>query len=267
MGLTATAFSERIRMLERELGAALFTRTSRRVEMTAAGQSLLPVAEQGLSAVQACVEAVSHPEGVPVRLRIGTRFELGMSWLGPAVIELEQQRKTWQIDLYCGSGEDILQRLDRGLIDGAITSAPLARAAWRAEVLHPETYMLVGAASLIAEQPLRAPADGSRHTLLDIDESLPLGRYLLSVIPGLQFGQVRACGAGGVVLQRVLAGTGVAVLPAYMIRDDIKAGRLRRLLPKTTLLSDSFRLLYRNGTLRSAQLQQLAAFLRARPLR
>jgi DNA-binding transcriptional LysR family regulator len=77
----------------------------------------------------------------------------------------------------------------------------------------------------------------------------------------------RGGGAGAAVLQRVLAGTGVAVLPTYMIHQDIKAGRLRRLLPKTRLLSDSFRLLYRNGTLRSAQLQQLAAFLRAKPLR
>jgi DNA-binding transcriptional LysR family regulator len=266
VGLTATAFSERIRMLERELGAPLFNRTSRRVELTPEGSALLPVAEQALASVQSCVEVVARPQNAPVRLRIGTRFELGMSWLGPAVIELEAERASWQIDLYCGSGQDILERLDRGLLDGAITSAPLARAAWRAEVLHPETYALVGASALISAQPLRSAADGARHTLLDIDDSLPLARYLLSVVPGLEFARVRVCGSGGTVLQRVLAGTGVAVLPTYMIVGHLAAGRLQRLLPRTRLLSDSFRLLYRNGTHKHALLQELAAFLRSKPL-
>jgi len=41
------------------------------------------VAERALGAVQACVAAVGGSEG-PVRLRIGTRFELGLSWLLPA---------------------------------------------------------------------------------------------------------------------------------------------------------------------------------------
>jgi DNA-binding transcriptional LysR family regulator len=266
VGLTATAFSERIRSLERELGATLFTRTTRRVELTQAGRALEPAAERALSTVQACLSALKEPGQVPVRLRLGTRFELGLSWLLPAVIELERSRPSWQIDLYFGSGPDILERLERGTLDAALTSAPVAHASWHAQVLHPEGYSFVGSSRLITDLPLRAPRDAQRHTLLDVDETLPLARYLLSVAPTLEFQRVRLCGAGAAVLKRVLAGDGVAVLPSHMLIAALRDRRLVRLLPKVRLLSDTFRLVYRKNSHQSSALSELASFLLQRPL-
>src|SRR5262245_13142653 len=83
VGLTPTAFSERIRGLERELGATLFLRTTRKVALTAEGRALLPAAERALSSVRDCLHAIARPAPLAVRLRIGTRFELGLSWLVP----------------------------------------------------------------------------------------------------------------------------------------------------------------------------------------
>lgn len=266
VGLTATAFSERIRALEQELSARLFTRTTRRVELTAAGSALLPACEQALGSVRACVEAVSGPETLGVRLKLGTRFELGLSWLVPALIELERSRTNLQVDLYFGSGHDILQQLERGAVDAAVTSAPVARANWHGEVLHPESYVFVGAARSLRARPLRTASDAARHTLLDIDETLPLARYLISAAPALEFERVRLCGAGAAVLSRVLEGDGVAVLPSYMIASHLRSKRLLPLLPRVRLLSDSFRLVYRQTSPYVAPLRELAAFLRKRPL-
>ena len=114
VGLTATAFSERIRALERELSTTLFTRTTRRVELTTAGRALVPACEQALGSVLACVKAVTAPESFAVRLRIATRCELGLSWLLPALSALERERPNFQVDLYFGSGADILDQLERG---------------------------------------------------------------------------------------------------------------------------------------------------------
>jgi DNA-binding transcriptional LysR family regulator len=266
VGLTATAFSERIRALERELGAQLFTRTTRRVELTAAGRALVPACERALGSVQACLSAVSTPEKLGVRLQLGTRFELGLSWLVPALIELERARPSFQVDLYFGSGRDILEQLERGAVDAAVTSAPVARANWRGDVLHPETYAFVGAAPLLRSRPLRTPRDARRHTLLDVDETLPLARYLMSATPAIQFERIRLCGAGASVLARVLAGDGVAVLPTYMIAPDLRSKRLRVLLPRVRLLSDSFRLVYRQTSPHADALSELVGFLRGRPL-
>jgi DNA-binding transcriptional LysR family regulator len=266
VGLTPTAFSERIRGLENELGCALFVRTTRHVELTAQGEALLPAAESVLGGMEACVDAVKGRTGFVTRLQVGTRFELGVSWLLPAFVELERQKPHLELDSYFGSGDDIVDRLERGLLDCIVTSAPVARDNWQAEVLHPETYEFVGAATLLARLPLRSVADAASHTLLDVDHSLPLARYLLSAAPGLEFRQIRACGAGAAMVQRVLAGSGVAVLPTYMIREELAKKRLVRLLPRVRLLSDSFRLLHRKGHRFSPALRDLATFLRGRAL-
>jgi LysR family glycine cleavage system transcriptional activator len=266
VGLTPTAFSERIRGLEEELGCTLFARTTRRMELTREGDALRAAAEQALSAVEACVRAVREPASIQARLKIGTRFELGLSWLVPAFIELERKKPHLTVDTYFGSGDDIVDRLERGLLDCVVTSAPLARDAWHAEVLHPETYEFVASKTLLVERPFARAADAREHTLLDVDETLPLSRYLLSASPGLRFARVRACGAGAAIVERVLGGFGVAVLPTYMIEKELAARRLVRLLPRVRLLSDSFRLLYRKGHRFAEPLGEIAEFLRQKPL-
>lgn len=62
-GLSAT-----VRSLERELHAPLFVRTTRRVELTAAGEALLAEARRTLASARAATEAVAAVEG----LRRGT---------------------------------------------------------------------------------------------------------------------------------------------------------------------------------------------------
>jgi DNA-binding transcriptional LysR family regulator len=266
VGLTPTAFSERIQRLEGELDCSLFARTTRRVELTTRGLALLPVAARALAEVQACVEAVRTPGTLETRLAVGTRFELGLSWLVPGFIELERRMPHLVLDTYFGSGEDIVNRLDRGLLDCIVTSAPLARDAWHTEVLHPETYEFVGSARLLRERPFARVSDSRNHTLLDVDETLPLARYLLSTQPGLAFSRVRACGAGAAIVERVLAGAGIAVLPTYMIQRELATKRLIPVLPRVRLLTDSFRLLYRRGHRFADQLGEIAEFLRHRPL-
>lgn len=266
VALTPAAFGQRIRQLEDQLDDRLFDRTTRSVALTDAGHALLPAARDAVAAAARCVDAVrgedvTHPDVV-----IGTRFELGLSWLTPAVADLHQTHPTWRIELYFGSGPDIIQQLLSGAIDAIITSAPLARTDLEHEVLHPEHYRLVGAPSLIAERPLDHPSHAAAHVLLDVDPTLPLARYLTSVAPPMPFADMRTCGTGGAVRQLTLAGVGVAVLPEYMIRDDLAAGTLVHLLPDIEPLSDTFRLIWRATPGDRRALHELARVLRDRPL-
>jgi DNA-binding transcriptional LysR family regulator len=71
--MVQSAVSASVRGLERELGAALFERTTRRVELTDAGQALLPEARHVLTAVTAAREAVDQVSGgLRGTLRLGT---------------------------------------------------------------------------------------------------------------------------------------------------------------------------------------------------
>jgi LysR family glycine cleavage system transcriptional activator len=64
-----------------------------------------------------------------------------------------------------------------------------------------------------------------------------------------------------------MEGAGVAVLPRYFVAGDLRARRLREPLPKARLLDDHFRLIWRAGHPREADLRALAHDLRQRPLR
>jgi DNA-binding transcriptional LysR family regulator len=71
--MVQSAVSASVRGLERELGAALFDRTTRRVELTDAGDALLPEARQVLAAVTVAREAVDQVSGgLRGTLRLGT---------------------------------------------------------------------------------------------------------------------------------------------------------------------------------------------------
>lgn len=262
VALTPAAFSQRIKQLEDHLGVSLFERSSRRVALTAEGQALRPSARQALAALSRCSDlrpGIAH-------FTLGTRFELGTSWLTPAVIALEPEPQRWRVELVFGNGEEIVARLERGTVDAIVTSSPVVRDDWSAEVLHPECYAFVGTPDLVDTLPLNKLEDSQRHQLLDIDANLPLARYLLSASPGIEFSRTRCCGTGAAVRAFALAGLGVAVLPNYMVAADIEAGRFVRLLPEVELLRDSFRLMYRKDSSMCEQLADFAAYLRSRPL-
>lgn len=266
VALTPAALSQRIKQLEDLLGCVLFERSSRHVALTPAGQALLERARPALAALHACAD-IAHARPSRVRFVLGTRFELGMSWLVPSLVELRRERPDWQIDLLFGSSSEVLTRLEQGQADAIVTSAPLANADWSADALHPEAYVLVGSPELLARVPFAAPADAARHTILDIDGALPLLRYALSVCPGLAFADLWRCGTGAAVHELARAGQGVAVLPLYMVEEDLERRRLQRLLPDLELLSDTFRLIYRKSSPLADTLRALAAWLRDRPLR
>ncbi len=261
LGLTPGAVSQRIRQLESLVDAQLFDRSSRHVQLTAGGRQLLPRAQAALEAVRACLVA-DEAATRPVRFSLGTRFELGLSWLVPAVLQLDVLRPSWTVDLVFGSGGEILDRLEAGTVDAVVTSAPVASERWTARVLHEETYVLVASTT----RPVETAAEVAQHPLLDVDRSLPLARYAQSVSPELSFGEVRCCGTGAAVLQMVRAGAGLAVLPEYMVRADLEAGELQRLLPELDLLRDTFRLLHRVGSPLSPVFEDLAQILSQRPL-
>ncbi len=265
--LTPAAFGQRIQQLESQLGTTLFQRTTRRVELSAAGHRLLPEAKKTLQHAANCVVTVA-PEARPViRLTLGTRLELGGSWVVPAVVDWEHDRPDLSFDVYFGSGPDILNRLEKGLLDAVITSAAVARQDWRVEFLHQEEYVFVASPTLVAVNPFDHASDSLNHVLFDVDETLPLTRYLSSAAgASWNFKDVRLCGMGDAMRQMCLAARGCAVLPRYIVAEDLLQGTLIELFPGMKMLSDSFRLLFPQHSPFAQQLSEWAEYLRARPL-
>jgi DNA-binding transcriptional LysR family regulator len=267
VGLSPAAFSDRMRRLEQHRGATLFVRTTRQVELSEVGRRLLPLAREALISVGHLQTAVRSPAAPPpYELYIGTRYELGISWLCPALPALARSQPARTIHLYNGDSSDLLLRLERGELDAVVGSMRLTSPRLTYAAIHPEEYLLVG-----KRRCLRRRQDARALTLVDVSRDLPLFRYFLDALPDAEpwpFARVEHMGGIGNIRRRLLDGSAhVAVLPRYFVRPDLAAGHLLRLMPRVQLRSDAFRLVWRAGVPRAAELLQLAEELRAHPLR
>ncbi|MBX3206105.1 MAG: LysR family transcriptional regulator [Labilithrix sp.] len=269
VALTPAAFGQRIKQLEDQLGAQLFVRTTRSVRLSTAGLALLPAAERALAGMEDCARAVS-PSGSlpPMDIVLGTRHELGLSWVLPQIDRLKELFPSIELHLYFGSGPDLVSRVRLLQLDCAITSTRLADPKVDALRLHREDYVFVGAPSLLDRVPFAKPEDAVKHTLIEVSEDLPLFRYWRDAPKAtpLAFARLTRFGTIEAIRQRVVAGAGVGVLPRYLVQPDLDGRRLRVVLPKTVPLHDYFRLVIRADDPRRSVFEALAAALAATPL-
>jgi DNA-binding transcriptional LysR family regulator len=270
VALTPAAFGQRIKQLEDQLGAQLFVRTTRSVRLSTAGLSLLPAAQRALASVEDCTRAVSTTGSLPqMDLVIGTRHELGLSWLLPQIDQLKEVHPFLDVHLYFGSGDDVVNRVRMMQIDCAITSTRLGDPKLEGIRLHREEYVFAGAPGLLDELPLAKPEDAAKHTLIDIGDELPLFSYWRDAPKGvpLTFARLSRFGTIEAIRLRLLAGAGVGVVPKYLVQPDLDAKRLRVLFPKVVPQHDYFRLVIRADDARRSIFEGLAASLAAAPLR
>lgn len=271
VALSPAAFSERIKRLEEQLETRLFVRGPRHVEPTPAGRRLLGPAREALAAAARCVDqARGEGRPAPFRLRLGTRFELGLSWLVPALDALRAARPERTIDLYFGESDALFDRLSAGRLDGLVSSVRIDRAGLAYVPLHEEDYAFCAAPGLLDDAPLDGPNHAAAHRLIDTQPDLPLFRYFRDARSADEvwaFSAVEHMGTIAAVRARVRAGAGVAVLPRYFVADDLAAGRLIRLFAETEMPTDRFRLLWLDGAPLGPELRVLGDTLRARPLK
>jgi LysR family transcriptional regulator, glycine cleavage system transcriptional activator len=270
VGLTPAALGQRIQKLEDQLDVRLFHRTTRKVELTEAGLALLPQARTTLEAAWECTRAARGELGpAPMELWLGTRHELGLSWLAPLLPALREEFPGVTFHLYFGSGPDLELRVRTQQIDCAISSRRITDPRVEGLKVHAEEYVLCGAPSLLERQPLDTQEDLAEHVLVDIGPDLPLLSYwrdAQNVADGLRLANVRYMGTIAAIRTVVLAGEGIGVLPEYLIRGDLALGRLRPVLPEVVPGHDWFRLIVRVDDPRRSFLQRLADAMKTHPL-
>lgn len=265
--LSPAAFSDRVKRLEEELGAALFQRTTRQVALSDRAREMLPLVRRILSGVEELQAFARTPGGrAPFELVLGTRYELGLSWLSPNLKALSRMHPERTLHLYNGDTADLLLRLERGEVDAIVASMRLVSTKLTYATLHPEDYVFVA-----AKKRLSRREDASGLTLVDASKDLPLFRYFLDALPRADpwpFARLETMGGIGNIRRRLLdEDDRVAVLPLYFVRDDLARKRLVRQMPRVRPRSDAFRLVWRTGHPRTSDLLALAEELRRFPLR
>ena len=271
VALTPAALGKRIQQLEELLGVRLFHRTTRRVELTQAGLAFLPKAHELLEVARDCMRAGRGETGPPkMDLTLGTRHELGLSFITPLLPSLRELMPHLTFHLYFGSGPDLELRVRTQEIDCAMTSRPIKDPRVDGVRLHREDYVFVGQPQMLAENPLQREEEAANHTLIDAHLELPLFHYWRAAPNGgdrLRFGRVMRIGTIAAIRLIILSGEGVGVLPHYLVARDLEQGHLERVFPDVKPMADHFRMIFRTDDPRRSVFVTLGEHLQAEPLR
>ena len=233
--VTQSAISRQIRGLEDELGAPLFLRGTRHVEITQVGQTLLRAVEPGLSKIDAAVRQIRQGQSRP-RVSVTTFASFASMWLLPRIEAFQRQRP--DIDIRVSAG-DMLADLDDPELDLALRYCSPAQAPPGAQRMFGETLTPVVSRSLaeqvrVGEAPrLACPADLAQHTLAEEDDNRPRAEYLrwdhwLSQHgqPGLQPKRWLYLNFTYQQVQAALAGHGVALARVALVFEALERGEL-----------------------------------------
>jgi DNA-binding transcriptional LysR family regulator len=125
--IVQSGLSASIQSLERELGALLFHRTGRTVELTDAGTALLAEARKVLAAVDAARDAVAAVEGgLRGTVRVGIMHAMAMPELADVLADFSKERPGIHIVPHNDSGgsAELIQALLDDHLEVAFTALP-----------------------------------------------------------------------------------------------------------------------------------------------
>ncbi len=226
LGVAQPTLSKQIHTLETTLGAPLFERIRGAVALTAAGQTLLPLAQRMIADADAAREAVQEIVGLRRgEVRLGATPSLCSSLVPEVLRTFRAQHPDIQLYVNEGSSQDLIENLlahtldlalivqpDRG-VDDALDTAPVLR----------ESLVV---ASVAAGPP---PTLNSRIALIELEHT-PLVMFRAGYdIRGVTLEACREAGftpkfavEGGemdAVLAFVEAGLGVALVPSMVLAN------------------------------------------------
>lgn len=121
-----SALSHQIARLEKELGARLFERTSRRVRLTPAGAAFLPAARQCLDAAERAAAEVAAAVGeVRGRLRVGLIPTVAAVDLPAVLKDFHRRHPEAGVSLGVGASEDLVEQVRKGETEVAFLGVPV----------------------------------------------------------------------------------------------------------------------------------------------
>ncbi|MES2957662.1 MAG: LysR family transcriptional regulator [Pseudomonadota bacterium] len=233
--LTQPAISRQIKGLEDELGAPLFLRGTRRVELTSAGTQLLRGVLPLLNRLDSTVRQIRSARGRR-HVSITTFASFASLWLLPRLATFERQHPDIDIRI---SASDMMADLDDPDVDLALRychpdTAPAGATRLFGEVVTPAVGRgLAEQAARGLAPALAVPADLARHTLLEEDDHRPSAEYLawrhwlrVHGVPQLEPARWLLLNFTYQQVQAALSGQGVALARLPLVAETLERGEL-----------------------------------------
>lgn len=236
LGVSKSAVSKRISLLEEQLDTRLFHRTTRKLSLTEAGERFYEYAAQAHRAAQQAEDVVYELQGEPKGLlKIQLPMTLGQMHITPLIPKFLQRYPGIQVDVVMDDRH--IDLIAQGY-DMAVRAGDLADSNLIARKLVPLHSVVCAAPSYLAsfkrshQQPLDDPqllnlanclvytysSNGSVWQFAPLTEHHHAHKIKVS-------GNYRANNSAA-LKQALIAGIGVARLPTFIAGDAIKRGEL-----------------------------------------
>jgi DNA-binding transcriptional LysR family regulator len=229
LGFSPSAVSKRIARLEARLGVSLLSRTTRKIQLTEAGEEYFERCSGGLSAIAEADDVIARsgemPQGM-LRVRVPQAF--GRLHIAPHIPAFLAKHQQISVDLRFGrlTGDQMEERIDVVIASSDPPNINLA-----VKKLAPFTRVTCAAPSYLARAGKPASVrDLSNHNCLIFTGSDSLEtEWVLRGRGTIQ--RVRVAGRfrtndAEAMHSAVLSGLGVAHLPTFLVGPDLSSGRL-----------------------------------------
>lgn len=246
LGLTKSVVSQRIRRLEDTLGIGLLHRSSRGIALTDRGATFVAEVQDALDLLdQAALRASADDAQLRGRLRVSVPMSFGTCYLGPVMcrflwdhpaLELQLDLNDRQVDL-AREGYDLAIRITQLPDDAPLVARRLGIS--RRVVCASPDY-------LGAHEAPKTLAALSQHALIGYAHPVPgLWRFVGDSGPQVrpEHGRITA-NNGEAMRDAAVAGLGIAVLPLFIVADDLRSGRLHPCLPEHAPVPDTIYAVY-----------------------
>lgn len=233
LGTTKAMVSQHLARLEQELGVTLLVRSTRRMALTEAGASFHADCVRLLADAEAAIERVGAARDRPAgTLRLTASLDYGNAVVVPQLASFMRLHPAVQVDLVLSDhvSDIIAERFDLAIRGGWLRDSSL-----RATRLGSFRQLLVATPAYLAEHGTPRRVDELvRHDAVAMSALPHPLRWTFAGRGGKrQTVRLRAAAQANnaaAVRGLVLAGAGLAVLPDYLVEEDIRAGRLVALL-------------------------------------
>lgn len=234
LGRSTSQVSRQVSALEERLGARLLHRSTRAVSPTEAGEAFYSRCARLLSDLDEAEEAVAHLQAAPRgTLRLSVPMSFGVRHLSPLIADFLARYPEVRIE--ASFSDRRVDLVDEGF-DLAVRIGALDDSSLFARRLAPYGRRVVASPALLAQvgRPSR-PEDLTELPGLLFSYQHTGASWVFHGPPGeviVRMSGRLTANSGEALLDAARAGLGVALLPDFLVADDLSAGRLERLLPE-----------------------------------
>lgn len=230
LSIAQPAVSHQVKALEGELGAHLFDRRGRRIELTPAGHALLETCNDVFHRLDEGAHALAQ-------LRVGARGTVDIAadttsgiYVVPAVLgQFHRSHPGIDVTLHVENRNSVLRRLTERTCDLAVMADPPG-----AIGLEAAPFMLDRLVAIAApDHPLRGQRSISlttlteeRFLLREVGSGTRAATERLFARAGLRLEPTMELGSTGAIKQAVAAGLGISVVSRWAIDLELQVGRL-----------------------------------------